>query len=338
MTANDGDDAAAADLSVTARPRVATYAPSRIAHVVAPKGSVVIPTRNRPDLLATCLRGLAENSWCSEVEVIVIDDGSDVPLDPNVAPDGLHVVFARCDGVGPGAARNEGIALARGDIVLFTDDDTVPCKGWIEAAIRFLEDHSDCIGVDGPVRSRRWDPLTEASMETDAPDHHWTCNVAYRRQTLLELGGFRSDVFRFAHGEDRDLGLRALSYGGIGFASGMAIVHTPRKIALKDVYRGARWARDDVILYALHPHLVRDFSRSPRIGLILGAITWWGRAAFGAGHRVGPRRFGRALLSCSVAAVVTAATVVSTPSSTRLRRRYDGTVGTMLTGSTQSRS
>ena len=139
----------------------------------------MIPTRNRPDLLVACLEALAANTWSEHVEVIVVDDGSDIPLDSRIAPSGLRVTVTRCRGLGPGAARNVGIARARAGIVLFTDDATVPCKAWIEVAVSYLDSHPDCVGVDGPVRSPRWDPLTEVSIETDAPDHYWTCNVAF---------------------------------------------------------------------------------------------------------------------------------------------------------------
>ena len=288
----------------------------------------MIPTRNRPDLLVACLEALAANTWSEHVEVIVVDDGSDIPLDSRIAPSGLRVTVTRCRGLGPGAARNVGIARARAGIVLFTDDDTVPCKAWIEVAVSYLDSHPDCVGVDGPVRSPRWDPLTEVSIETDAPDHYWTCNVAYRRQTLVDLGGFRSDVFRFAHGEDRDLALRALSHGRIGFDDRMEIVHTPRRLALKEVYSRGRWAREALILYALHPHLTREFTGPARLSLIWGASTFL-RAEIRARNRFSPQRIGRALVMSLMAVAVTTATVVTTSSASVLRRRYGGAGGTL---------
>ena len=295
----------------------------------------MIATRNRPHLLAACLEALAGNTWSDHVEVIVVDDGSDVPIDPSIAPTDLRVVVARCDGVGPGAARNEGIARARGAVVLFTDDDAVPCKRWIEVAVAYLDSHPDCVGVNGPVRSPRWDPLTEVSIETDAPDHYWTCNVAYRRQTLVDLGGFRSDVFRFAHGEDRDLGLRALSHGRIGFDDRMEIVHTPRRLALKEIYWRGHRARDGLILYALHPHLTRDLTWPPRVSLIWSASTPL-RAEIGGCHRFSPRRVARALVMSLIGVAVTTATVVTTPRASVLRQRYGGLGGTIGAGMSRS--
>jgi GT2 family glycosyltransferase len=55
------------------------------------------------------------------------------------------------------------MALARGCIVRFTEDDTVPCSGWIEAAIRVLEGHPERVVVNGPVCFSDRDPLIEGS-------------------------------------------------------------------------------------------------------------------------------------------------------------------------------
>jgi glycosyltransferase involved in cell wall biosynthesis len=265
----------------------------------------------------------------TEVEVIVIDDGSDIPLDHHVAPPQLNVTFVRLNGVGPGAARNAGIAHARAPVVLFTDDDTVPCVDWIESALSYIGDHPECVGVNGPVHSPRWDPLTESSIETDAPDHHWTCNIAYRRSVLVDLGGFRAATFRFAHAEDRDLGLRARLHGQIGFEERMQIMHTPRDLSLKGVYRQARWARDDLILYALHPELTGAFTYPARIGLIWENSTRWWRFARSDNMSLTRMRAARALAACVIGFSATTATVLSTPGASVLRRRFEASAGTL---------
>lgn len=93
--------------------------------------SIVIPTRNRPELLSRALRAIQLQSY-KEFEVIVVDDGSDESaaaaykelwgdLDNRFV---LHsLARSRSKGIGPSAARNVGISLAHGDILAFCDDD-----------------------------------------------------------------------------------------------------------------------------------------------------------------------------------------------------------------------
>jgi GT2 family glycosyltransferase len=92
--------------------------------------TVVIPTHNRGPKLAPTLELLLANdpTGFDEVEVVVVDDGSATPAGPLL--DGLRVpppFTLRClrlePNVGPAGARNAGFRAARGDVVLFVDDD-----------------------------------------------------------------------------------------------------------------------------------------------------------------------------------------------------------------------
>jgi glycosyltransferase involved in cell wall biosynthesis len=284
--------------------------------------SVVVPTRNRPDLLSSCLSAVAASGEGSTVELIVVDDGSTVPVAPQSLPPNIATTLLRLEGVGPAAARNAGLAAARGDIVLFTDDDTVPFAAWIPAAVMYLDSHPEAVGVTGPIRSVAWDPLYEQSIEADAAGHQWTCNIGYRRSVLVALRGFRAEAFTYAHAEDRDLAIRAMDVGAIGFADAMEVAHTPRRMSLRTVVRQARWASDDLTLYALHPHLTNDFTLPVRLALVVGAGRRWLSAAT---HQRSERSATRLLRGAGlgiVASVATAWTVLRTPSARVLRSKH----------------
>ena len=281
----------------------------------------MIPTRNRHALLAQCLQAIGANRGVADVEVIVVDDGSHPPIDEGIFPEGVNGKLLRLEGGGPAAARNAGIVEARSPIVLFTDDDTIPRSGWIEAAIEYLSCHPESVGVDGPVHSPSWDRLCEASLVSDS-GHFWTCNVAYRRDCLKRAGMFRPEVFRFAHCEDRDLACRALAIGQMGASPEMVVVHTPRRIGLRDVVRQARWTRDALTFYALHPETTSGFGLPTRLARIWHSGHRWLHACIDTESAAGPERWARALTYWLVTKVVVSYTVMTTPSARTLRRRY----------------
>src|SRR5262249_33466019 len=149
-------------------------------------------------------------------EVIVVDDGRR-SLEPLASALELSVI--RAEGKGPAAARNRGIERAAGDVILFTDDDTEPEPNWVHRAYRALQTNPAWIAVGGVTVSRPFDPLYEHSIEEDGPAA-WTCNVAYRREAIRQVGGF-DERFPSAHAEDLDLAYRASALGEIGFAADM---------------------------------------------------------------------------------------------------------------------
>jgi glycosyltransferase involved in cell wall biosynthesis len=113
--------------------------------------SVVIPTRNRPDLLADCLETMTgQPEPPGGMEVLVIDDGSDQPLEPAVTPFAARGIAVRCirqPSSGLNAARNRGLREAKGELVAFLDDDTLLSPGWAMAIHDgFERERCDVIG------------------------------------------------------------------------------------------------------------------------------------------------------------------------------------------------
>jgi glycosyltransferase involved in cell wall biosynthesis len=101
-----------------------------------PHVSVIVPTRNRPERLRRCLAALRQQTYpCSSYEIIVIDDGSDRPLDDVVRPgeSPAPVTLMRQANAGPASARNSGADRASGVLLAFTDDDCEPDADWIAA-------------------------------------------------------------------------------------------------------------------------------------------------------------------------------------------------------------
>lgn len=107
--------------------------------------SIVIPTRNEPDRLASCLAsilGTQARSWAYEVLVM---DNSDSEYRPAIAAavagcSDSRVRYVEMVDVGLMAARHQGVELATGDIVSFIDQDEMVMPTWMEGVRACLRD------------------------------------------------------------------------------------------------------------------------------------------------------------------------------------------------------
>jgi GT2 family glycosyltransferase len=217
-----------------------------------PEVSVVIPTRDRPVPLERCVAALYEQVTDRDFEVVVVDDSGEGVQSFSFPNGKVRLVSGPVRG--PAAARNVGIRAARGSIVLFTDDDTVPHPGWLEAAASALEVDPAAVGVEGPTACEPYDPLYRVGPRNDRPGAFWTCNIAYRREDLLAVDGF-DEAFPHPFCEDRDLGARMAARGPILFTSEMRVFHPPRPLRLADVVKTAGWLESEWRLYRKHPAL-----------------------------------------------------------------------------------
>ena len=118
--------------------------------VSVPFFSVVVPTYNRPERLASCLTAIAEQDYPRDrIEVVIVDDGSAMPMNEVVRPfeSRLEVTLLRQQNAGPAAARNAGAQRAKGPLLAFTDDDCMPSADWLSGfATRLAETPNAMVG------------------------------------------------------------------------------------------------------------------------------------------------------------------------------------------------
>lgn len=171
--------------------------------------TVVIPTRDRAELLPGVVGAILTQSW-SDLEVIVVDDGSvdGTPgiIEAAVAADsrvrGLRHETPR----GAAAARNTGAAQARGRYLLFEDDDCVSEPDKIESLVAALEVRSDAAYAYGWVRMR----FPDGSVGVYGRDGPWSISTScalIRRTVFRQVGGFDEQLPRL---QDFDLFTRLL--------------------------------------------------------------------------------------------------------------------------------
>lgn len=190
---------------------------------------MIVPTRNRAGLLARLLESLAALRY-PDWDVLVVDDGSEDETGAVVQAAkaaGLPVGYIYQRWAKMGAARNRGIARARGEIVAFTDDDCLVHPHWLDAIARAFAARPEALGVQGKTVTVRAEmtPFTRQVEQLVGGQPYRTCNIAYRREVLRDLGGFDPALIR---GEDVVMGMRVLERGPVIFAPDAVVVHPPR--------------------------------------------------------------------------------------------------------------
>ena len=188
------------------------------ASMTNPLVSIVIPTYARPERLRDCLAALAQQTMAADTfEVVVVDDGSPQPVEP-LANTALHspaVRVIRQQNAGPAAARNRGVAEARGELIVLTDDDCLPTPSWLESLVTAHRQCPDAV-VGGITFNGLTDDLfaTTSQMIIDLVYEHFnrdetsaylltSNNMLCSRAAYGELGGFDTSFSR-AGAEDRD--------------------------------------------------------------------------------------------------------------------------------------
>ena len=108
-----------------------------------PKTSVIVPVHNTASLLDACLDSVLRQTQ-REIEVIVVDDGStDESLEVclALAAQDERIRVVQQENQGPGAARNRGLALARGEYVYFLDSDDIIDPDLLDTCYRACKAH-----------------------------------------------------------------------------------------------------------------------------------------------------------------------------------------------------
>jgi glycosyltransferase involved in cell wall biosynthesis len=189
--------------------------------------SIIIPTYGRPRKLATCLQSLTRLDYPRDrFGVIVVDDGSETPLESVIAPfrKQLDLMLLMQANSGPAAARNTGAAHAKGEFLAFTDDDCTPASDWLQTLAVRLAGMPDC-AIGGRTVNALPDNLysTASQMLVDYLYEYYNAdpnqarfltsnNLAVSAGLFQEMGGFET-TFPLAAGEDRELCDRWLNHG-----------------------------------------------------------------------------------------------------------------------------
>ncbi|MCH9632621.1 MAG: Cytidylate kinase [Chlamydiae bacterium] len=114
------------------------------------KLSVIIPSYNRFEHLKNTIKSLKDQTLPSiDYEVIVVDDGSTDNTEELLANTGFK--YIKTKNLGPAAARNKGIEVAKGDILVFIDADIIVASNFLEK-VQQLHARTNNLFLVGPRR------------------------------------------------------------------------------------------------------------------------------------------------------------------------------------------
>lgn len=188
-----------------------------------PYVSVIIPVFNDSAKLKICLQKLEIQTYSQELyEIIVVDNNSTENI-REVATEFAGVKITIEQKQGSYAARNKGIAIAKGEIIAFTDSDCIPAPDWIERGVETLQTTPNCGLVGGKIElvfkeqkkpngAELFDSLNCLQQKHYIEQKHYgaTANVFTYKEILETVGLFNTNL---KSGGDLEWGRRVFAAG-----------------------------------------------------------------------------------------------------------------------------
>ena len=250
-----------------------------------PMISVIVCAYNADSTMEGCLASFQHVEY-PNFEVIVVDDGSTDKTgeisDKYAAKfPFIHVIHQ--PNLGLSAARNVGMYAAKGEIIAYTDSDCYVDPHWL-TYMAWAFENKRFAAIGGPNLPPSEDNRTAAcvAVSPGAPTHVLItdevaehipgCNMAYRREALMEVGGF--DATYRAAGDDVDLCWRLMDMGHtIGFHAGMMVWHHRRNTVKAYLKQQKGYGRAEALLMPKHPQRFNELGNSRWAGRIYGDIS-----------------------------------------------------------------
>lgn len=214
--------------------------------------STIISTYNSERTILLCLDSLARQTRLPD-EIIIVDNNSsdnttEVVREFIKKNQLIRITLIKEYIKGRAVARNKGVSIAKGDIIVFTDSDCVVKKNWIENILKTFneEDNLDILSgkiysyypktLVGKFLSGFWSPdmnkinkhQLNYKSELFRNKYIMLGNVAFKKKALTELTGFNESFY--PGGEDIDIGMRALEKGAkiVVWDSNIIVFHMHR--------------------------------------------------------------------------------------------------------------
>lgn len=188
--------------------------------------SLIIPVFNRPDEVNELLESLTKQH-CKDFEVIIVEDGSQVPCDAVVKSysDRLDIHYYNKPNSGPGQSRNYGAERATGEYLIVLDSDCIIPEGYLDAVKAEL-DAAPADAFGGPDRAHESFTDIQKAINYAMTSFFTTGGIRGGKKKLDKFYprsfnmGIRADVYRalggfskMRFGEDIDFSIRIFKGG-----------------------------------------------------------------------------------------------------------------------------
>ena len=248
------------DLSLL--PLDAPFSPFVLPDPDAPQVSIIIPVYGKLAYTLACLRSLLRHSTQALFEVIVVDDVSPDDSATTLAQiGGLHLL-RNTENLGFVGTCNAGANAARGEFLLFLNNDTQVTAGWLDALLRCFAERADCgiagsrlVYPDGRLQEAGGLVFADGSCwnigrfaPRDAPAFRYRREVDYvsgaalsiRREVFQRIGGFDA-CYAPAYYEDTDLAFAVRRLGlRVYYEPTSTVIHCEGISAGTDLDRGMK--------------------------------------------------------------------------------------------------
>jgi O-antigen biosynthesis protein len=246
-----------------------------------PRVSVVVCSYNAERTMEACLISLEHLAY-PDYEVIVINDGStDHTLE--IAEQFPYCRIVSGPNRGLSGARNIGVEHATGEIVAYTDSDCVADPHWLDYLVATMERRGlvACGGPNFPPPEDRLVPSavavspggpTHVLLADEIAEHIAGCNMAFRRDVLMALGGF-DPIYRAA-GDDVDFCWRLQDAGyEIGYSPAAMVWHFRRNTVRAYIGQQKGYGKAEALVLAKHPARFNLLGQAKWAGRIYGDLS-----------------------------------------------------------------
>ena len=271
------------------------------------KYSIIVPTYNRLEEIKELIESLdamSKNADCPAFQLIVIDDGS---TDSTVSflqdyietKSGIPIEYYSQSNKGPGAARNYGMSVAKGDYFIFVDSDCLIPEDYLAKIDHFIENKKPEAFGGPDTFHPSFSPLLKAinySMTSFIGTggtrgkkngigkfYPRSFNMGFKKEVFGKIGGFNA----LRHGQDMDYSARIYEAGYHVQLIPDAFVYHKRRTSLKKFFKQIfNWGIARVNLSRLHQGFLKPVHLAPAI-LVIGSIIFLSFLGFGVLPKIG---------------------------------------------------
>ncbi len=227
-----------------------------------PDVSIIIPIYNKPYYTFSCLKSILEKSNDSSYEVIIVDDGSDEDTSDMLGMVKNITVLKNKRNMGVVGSYNRGAGKAKGNYLVFLNNDTLVTQGWLSGLRKTLQNVPDAglVGAklvypDGRLQEAGGIVWKDGSSwnygnldDPGRPEYSYMREADYctgaclmiERNLFSQIGGFDS-LYSPAYYEDVDLAFKVRSYGKrVIFEPTVEVVHFEGITSGRDLTKGVK--------------------------------------------------------------------------------------------------